>query len=202
MSLLELTSAYAAVAANAYPINAHAFPREEEGWLEWFFDGQTHFRDRTHEDMEQLLRSAINTGTGKAATLAGPNFGKTGTTQDYRDALFVGYAGDLVVGVWVGNDDNSSLNGVTGGGLPARIWRDFMRGALAGTDIVTPAERPDPEGPIRPLDIENLRDIPLDDNGSTLTVEDDQLRVVTEIEGIPVEFRLTEDGLQIEQVDR
>ena len=202
MSLLELTSAYAAVAANAHPIDAHAFPREEEGWFEWFFDGQSHLSDRTHEDMEQLLRSAINTGTGKAAMLAGPNFGKTGTTQDYRDALFVGYAGDLVVGVWVGNDDNSSLNGVTGGGLPARIWRDFMRSALAGTDVVEPAQRPDPEGPIRPLDIEDLRDIPLDDNGSTLTVEDDQLRVVTEIEGIPVEFRLTEDGLRIEQVDR
>lgn len=202
MSLLELTSAYAAVAANAYPVEAHAFPREEEGWFEWLFDGQSHFSDRTHQNMEQLLRSAINDGTGKAAMLAGPNFGKTGTTQDHRDALFVGYAGDLVVGVWVGNDDNSPMNGVTGGGLPARIWRDFMRGALAGTDVVEPAQRPDPEGPIRPLDIENLRDIPLDENGSTLSIEGDELRVVTEIEGMPVEFRLTEDGLEIDQVDR
>ncbi|MBT8389602.1 MAG: penicillin-binding protein, partial [Altererythrobacter sp.] len=121
---------------------------------------------------------------------------------DYRDAVFVGYAGDLVVGVWVGNDDNSSLNGVTGGGLPARIWRNFMRGALAGSDIVEPAERPDPEGPIRPLDIEELRDIPIDDNGSTLSVEQEGLTVVTEIDGVPVEFRLTEDGLKIEPGQR
>ena len=198
MSLLELTSAYAAVAANAYPVEPHAFPQEEEGWIEWLFDGQSHFPGRVQSDMERLLRAAINDGTGKAAMLAGPNFGKTGTTQDYRDAVFVGYAGDLVVGVWVGNDDNTSLNGVTGGGLPARIWRNFMRGALAGSDIVEPAERPDPEGPIRPLDIEELRDIPIDDNGSTLSVEQEGLTVVTEIDGLPVEFRLTEDGLEIE----
>jgi membrane peptidoglycan carboxypeptidase len=53
---------------------------------------------------------AINRGTGRnAAMLPIANFGKTGTTQDYRDALFVGYAGDLVVGVWIGNDDNTPL---------------------------------------------------------------------------------------------
>ncbi|NNK45738.1 MAG: penicillin-binding protein [Altererythrobacter sp.] len=202
MSLLELTSAYAAVAANAYPVEPHAFPQEQDGWIDWVFDGQSHLSGRVQNDMERLLRAAINDGTGKAAMLAGPNFGKTGTTQDYRDAVFVGYAGDLVVGVWVGNDDNSSLNGVTGGGLPARIWRNFMRGALAGSDIVEPAERPDPEGPIRPLDIEELRDIPIDDNGSTLSVEQEGLTVVTEIDGVPVEFRLTEDGLKIEPGQR
>ena len=198
MTLLELTSAYAAIAANSHPVEPHAFPREEPGWLEWFFDGKSYFSDRVHGDMEQLLRSAINNGTGRGAMLTGPNFGKTGTSQDYRDALFVGYAGDLVVGVWVGNDDNSSLDGITGGGLPARIWRNFMRGALAGTDVVEPAERPDPEGPIQPLDIEELREIPLDENGSTLSIEQDGVTVVTEIEGIPVEVRLTQDGLAVE----
>jgi penicillin-binding protein 1A len=60
-------------------------------------------------------------------------FGKTGTTQDYHDALFVGYVDDLVVGVWVGNDDNSSMNGVVGGGEPAKIWREFMISALGRT---------------------------------------------------------------------
>ena len=60
-----------------------------------------------------------------------PTFGKTGTTQDNRDALFIGFAEDLVVGVWVGNDDNSPLAGqIAGGGLPARIWRDFMTQAV------------------------------------------------------------------------
>jgi len=202
MTLLELTSAYAAVAGNAYPVEPHAFPREEQGWFEWLFDGQSRFSDRTHRGMEQLLRSAINRGTGKAAMLAGPNFGKTGTTQDHRDALFVGYAGGLVVGVWIGNDDNSPLGGISGGGLPARIWRDFMRGAIAGSGMVAPVERPDPEGPIRPLDIDEIREIPIDGNGSTLSVEQDQLRIETEIEGKPIEFRLTEDGLAVEPVER
>ena len=67
--------------------------------------------------------------------LRGPNHGKTGTSQDSRDALFVGYAGDLVVGVWIGNDDNSPLSGISGGGLPARIWRDFMRQALGEASV-------------------------------------------------------------------
>ena len=73
-----------------------------------------------------MLRAAVNRGTGRAARLPQANFGKTGTSQDNRDALFVGYANGLVVGVWIGNDDNSPLRGISGGGLPARIWRDFM----------------------------------------------------------------------------
>jgi len=60
-----------------------------------------------------------------------PSFGKTGTSQDNRDALFIGFAGDLVVGVWVGRDDNSSLGNVSGGTLPAQIWRSFMASAVA-----------------------------------------------------------------------
>src|SRR3546814_15445690 len=79
-----------------------------------------------------LLWSAANEGTGRAAALRVETFGKTGTTQDNRDAIFIGFAGDLVTGVWVGNDDNSPLKGnVHGGGLPARIWRDFMSRAIA-----------------------------------------------------------------------
>jgi penicillin-binding protein 1A len=72
----------------------------------------------------------VTHGTGRAANLSVPTFGKTGTTSDYRDALFVGFAGDLVVGVWVGNDDNRPLPGTSGGGVPARIWRAFMTEAL------------------------------------------------------------------------
>jgi penicillin-binding protein 1A len=72
----------------------------------------------------------VTRGTGRAANLAVPTFGKTGTTSDYRDAWIVGFAGDLLVGVWVGNDDNSPLPGTSGGGVPARIWRAFMTEAL------------------------------------------------------------------------
>ena len=73
-------------------------------------------------ELRELLYGVVQRGTGRAALLSVPTFGKTGTTSDYRDALFVGFAGDLVVGVWIGNDDNSPLPGTSGGGAPARIW--------------------------------------------------------------------------------
>ena len=160
LTLLELTAAYAGVAANRFPVVPHAFPIEEKRWWNWITDRSDTLSDRTHDDIEQLLRAAVNRGTGSAAKLSIANFGKTGTTQDYRDALFVGYAGDLVVGVWVGNDDNSPLNGVTGGSVPARIWKDFMREALS-VSAASEQAAPDPEGPVQPLDIEDGQDIPL-----------------------------------------
>ena len=81
--------------------------------------------------MPELLQTVVNEGTGKAARL--PNIlvgGKTRTTQEYRDAWFIGFTQDIVVGVWVGNDDNSPTNRVIGGDLPANIWRDFVDRAL------------------------------------------------------------------------
>jgi penicillin-binding protein 1A len=81
--------------------------------------------------MLDLLWSAANEGTGKRAALRVPTFGKTGTTQEHRDALFVGFAGNLVVGVWVGRDDNKPLGGMTGGTVPAGIWKDFMNAAIS-----------------------------------------------------------------------
>ncbi|MES2136864.1 MAG: transglycosylase domain-containing protein [Pseudomonadota bacterium] len=133
VSLLELTAAYAAVADGRYPVVARGLPGEqrEEG-LGAFFRSRGAFderRDRT--PMLDLLYAAANNGTGRRAALAIPTFGKTGTTQENRDALFIGFAGNLVVGVWVGRDDNKSLGRVSGGTLPAEIWRSFMTSALA-----------------------------------------------------------------------
>jgi len=73
----------------------------------------------------------LTSGTGKRAALAGhPAAGKTGTSQDFRDAWFVGYTERFVAGVWVGNDDGRAMNKVVGGGLPARLWHDVMLAAL------------------------------------------------------------------------
>ncbi len=81
--------------------------------------------------MNQMMRQVISGGTGAKARVAGFDIaGKTGTTSDYRDAWFVGYTGGFVTAVWVGRDDNSVMKGVTGGGAPAGIWRDFMTAAL------------------------------------------------------------------------
>ena len=133
VSLLELTSAYAAVSSGRYPIVARGLREEQapEGLAAFFRHQGGLQRQRDWVPMLDLLYAAANNGTGRRAALAVPTFGKTGTTQENRDALFVGFAGDLVVGVWVGRDDNKSLGKISGGTVPAQIWRDFMVPALA-----------------------------------------------------------------------
>ncbi len=134
VSLLELTSAYAAVASGRYPVRARGLPEGEganrfSGLLQG--GGRMDSR-RDWAPMLDLLYAAANDGTGKRAALAVPTFGKTGTSQDNRDALFVGFAGNLVVGVWIGRDDDRPLGkNVSGGTTPAKVWRNFMASALA-----------------------------------------------------------------------
>ena len=84
----------------------------------------------TASGMTYMLRKVVEVGTGKAANISQNVAGKTGTTNDYRDAWFVGYTPDIVTGVWVGNDNNSKLPGITGGALPARVFADFMKVAI------------------------------------------------------------------------
>lgn len=83
----------------------------------------------TAAGMTYMLRKVVEVGTGKAANFAPNVAGKTGTTNDYRDAWFVGYTPDIVTGVWVGNDNNSKLPGITGGAMPARVFADYMKTA-------------------------------------------------------------------------
>ena len=150
VSLVELTAAYAAIASGRYPIRARGLPlRQEDDGIGGFFSprGGTLDRGRDQAPMLDLLWSAANEGTGRRAVLAVPTFGKTGTTQNNRDARFIGFAGDLVVGVWVGRDDDKSLGKVTGGTAPARIWRNFMASAVAvdrrrGPDLPFRGRRP------------------------------------------------------------
>ena len=206
MSLLELTSAYAGVAANSFPVKPRALPTEEKSWWQrfwdWLWGEEESMSSRVHEDIQSMLRNAVNQGTGRAATLPIANYGKTGTTQNYRDALFVGYADDLVVGVWVGNDDNTPLNQVSGGGLPARIWKDFMRGALSLKAPARPTRTPDPQGPIEPLDVDETEDIPVLDEGPAVRIDDDGFSIEGNIGGEPVEFRIDQDGPSVRSVPR
>jgi penicillin-binding protein 1A len=198
MTLIELTAAYAGIAANQFPVEPHAFARGEQGWWEWLTTRKDSFSRGEHEDIETMLRAAINRGTGRGAVLPIANYGKTGTTQDYRDALFVGYAGDLVVGVWIGNDDNAPMQRVTGGSTPARIWRDFMAGALKLEAAPRPkvTASPDPQGPVQPLDIAQGAEIPVGENGARLRI--DGGGVTLSQEGVPVEVRLGEEGLVVQ----
>jgi penicillin-binding protein 1A len=133
VSLLELTSAYAAIAGGRYPVKARGLPLQpaDDGIAAFFQRGGSLDRERDWGPMLDLLWASANEGTGRRAALVVPTFGKTGTTQNNRDALFIGFAGNLVVGVWIGRDDDKSLGKMTGGTAPARLWRSFMTSALA-----------------------------------------------------------------------
>ncbi len=108
--------------------------------------------------MNQMLRGVVTGGTGRSAAIGGRDLaGKTGTTSDYKDAWFVGYTGGFVTAVWVGKDDNSAMRGVTGGGAPAAIWRDFMTAALPRLAVQRiPDGPPMPEGWVAPSPIGDL----------------------------------------------
>ncbi len=87
--------------------------------------------------MNRMLSEAMRTGTGKSAALSSrPAAGKTGTSQEFRDAWFIGYTGQLVTGVWVGNDEAKPMKKVTGGTIPAQIWKTFMEAATANDPVV------------------------------------------------------------------
>ena len=134
VSLLDLTSAYAAVRAGKAPVTPYGISaiktaQDSSPVAVGGGGGTQHSLGQYQTELIGLLRGVVEHGTGRAADLNRFAAGKTGTTQDYRDAWFVGFDDSLVVGVWVGNDDHSPMKGVTGGSLPAKIWKDFMQGA-------------------------------------------------------------------------
>ena len=85
--------------------------------------------------LTSMLQDVISKGTGTRANIGRPAAGKTGTTSEYRDAWFVGYTPDLVAGVWVGDDNNESMDGMSGGTVPAAIWKSFMEKAVANIPV-------------------------------------------------------------------
>ena len=130
VTLLELTAAYAAIAANAYPVRPWGVAALGEDTRKGRPPaGSGKWRLLVGPIMRDLLATTVSSGTGQAARLPIRAYGKTGTSQEFRDAWFMGFAGNLVVGVWVGNDDNSPMRRVTGGSLPAQIWQRFMSDA-------------------------------------------------------------------------
>ncbi|QQN74869.1 transglycosylase domain-containing protein [Croceicoccus sp. YJ47] len=133
VSLLQLTAAYAGIARGEYPVRPYAVQPargepEDHG-------GRYRLDPRVHAEMIEMLRETVNRGTGQAARLPIPNFGKTGTSQENRNAVFVGWAGGIVAGVWVYADaDSADRSRISGGDAPARIWRQFMIRAVPGAN--------------------------------------------------------------------
>jgi penicillin-binding protein 1A len=131
VNLLELVSAYAPFANDGFGVWPHGIAeiRDKDGQILFRRSGSGPGRvvsPRLCGAMNEMMQGVIGHGTGTSAALPRPAAGKTGTTQDYRDAWFIGYTADLVAGVWLGNDDNTPMNRVTGGSLPALAWRRFM----------------------------------------------------------------------------
>jgi penicillin-binding protein 1A len=135
---MELTTAYAVFASGGERVFPHLVTAVEDSAHRMLFERKPAAPDRViashiDRDLTGMLYGVVVEGTGRAAALPGRQAaGKTGTTQDYRDAWFVGFTPDYVAGVWVGNDDNSPMRNVTGGTLPAAIWKDVMTAAEHG----------------------------------------------------------------------
>ncbi len=163
VTLLELTGAYAVFANGGMGVWPHGIAeiRDRRGKILFQRSGSGLGRAIAPDiaaEMTELMTGVMTHGTGKGAALDRPAAGKTGTTQDSRDALFVGFTADLVAGVWLGNDDNTPMNKVTGGTLPAQTWKAFMVAASQGLPVRPlaspppglglPPTLPEPSGPV------------------------------------------------------
>ena len=131
VTLLELTNAYTTFASGGQRQPSWVISSiDVNGQTVWQHDAvENHSmifpRDKI-ESLVSMMRSVVEGGTATRARLSMPVAGKTGTTSDYNDAWFIGYTGNLVTGVWYGNDDNDKMENMTGGTLPAETWHDYM----------------------------------------------------------------------------
>ena len=136
---LEITSAYGTFANKGVYVPHTAITKvlDRNGKILEQADptGKVVLNEESAADLTSMLEDVILRGTGKHASIGRPAAGKTGTTSNYHDAWFVGYTPDLVAGVWVGNDNNTSLDGMMGGQTPATIWSNFMQSALADVPV-------------------------------------------------------------------
>tara|TARA_R110000868_G_scaffold308687_3_gene570127 strand:+ start:786 stop:2840 length:2055 start_codon:yes stop_codon:yes gene_type:complete len=135
VSLVDITGAYASVRAGTAPIQPYGISTFKAPNGRPFAIGPSEKPALSLEDVREpmlgMLQLVVDHGTGQAAQLDRFAAGKTGTSQDYRDAWFIGFDENYTVGVWVGNDDGTPMDQVTGGQLPAQIWHAFMTGSVA-----------------------------------------------------------------------
>jgi penicillin-binding protein 1A len=136
VKLYEITRAYGAFANGGYKVEPYSVERVETSRGQVVYQAPktkiTKVMDvNTASVITAMLKTVIKSGTGVAANIGKPAAAKTGTTDDSKDACFIGYTPDVVTGVWVGNDDNTKIGNLTGGTVPALIWKDVMLAATA-----------------------------------------------------------------------
>ncbi|AZO36679.1 MAG: penicillin-binding protein [Mesorhizobium sp.] len=137
---LELTSAYVPFANGGYKPDIHFIQRITTANGKVLYEGSTGSAPRVIKAdivgmMNSMMTGTVEVGTAKKAAFNWPSAGKTGTSQNSRDAWFVGYTANLTTGVWFGNDDGSPMKKVTGGALPAQAWHEFMVAAHEGVPV-------------------------------------------------------------------
>src|SRR5690242_14948478 len=143
VSMLELVGAYAPFANGGLAVSPHVVTRIKtlEGKVIYMRQPEEPnqiIEPRNVAMMNAMMQETLISGTAKKAEIPGwQAAGKTGTSQDFRDAWFIGYTASLVTGVWLGNDDNSPTKKATGGGLPVEVWSRFMRTALQGVPVAS-----------------------------------------------------------------
>jgi penicillin-binding protein 1A len=142
VTLYDMTRAYATLANDGVRVDPFLIERIDTTRGTVAFQRQNKAPTQVYEplrarQMTAMLADVVAFGTGKRAKLPGGReaAGKTGTSQNYRDAWFVGYTADIICGVWVGNDAFKPMNGVTGGTMPALIWESFMSAAHEGKPL-------------------------------------------------------------------
>ena len=137
---LEMTGVYAALAAGGRAVMPYGIKeiRSRKGKLLYRREAMTMpqtVNTQAVATLVDMMQDVVRYGTGRRAGLDRPVAGKTGTSSDYRDGWFLGFTGSTITGIWMGNDDNKPMKKVTGGGLPAQLWHDFMIYAEAGKPI-------------------------------------------------------------------
>jgi penicillin-binding protein 1A len=143
VSVIELVGAYAPFANGGLGVSPHVVTkiRTNEGKLLYARqpDQLSQVIEPQHVAMmNRMMQETLLSGTARKAEIPGwMAAGKTGTSQDFRDAWFIGYTANLVTGVWLGNDDNSPTKKATGGGLPVEVWTRFMRTAHQGVPVAS-----------------------------------------------------------------
>lgn len=134
VTMMELTTAYMTFANNGIKVNPVAILKiEDRDGIPLYKHVKREKRvlDANHvAALVEMMQGVVNYGTGRGAKLPRPIAGKTGTTSDYKDAWFMGFVPQMVTAAWVGNDDNDPMKNVTGGWIPAYMWKEFMKEAL------------------------------------------------------------------------
>lgn len=183
VKLMDITSAFGVLANQGVRVEPYAIDKiVDDSGHEIYREHpvKTNVLNRTTVDtMVKMMEGVITRGTGRAGDIGRPLAGKTGTSDDYRDAWFVAFTPDVVTGVWVGNDNNTTMPNMTGGSLPATIWRSFMKPYMANKPVKNfdlAYSKPLEENDFITYNIKNLSDKESGNSLSTGELQDGQIQ--------------------------